>query len=376
VGASHGVSQHVAALAGDDYHLGEFRVVATSGTSGLRGIFVYDRQAWRIVLANTLRWNRLMNVRPRLPFRLRIASIGADSPMHVTERIPRSADVGLFKVRHFHATAPIRSLARDIGSFRPDVVLAYPSVAALLAAEQLEGRISIAPRVVSTHSEVLTDEMREKIHAAWGVSPFNHYGLTEEPHVAADCERHEGLHIFEDTSLVEIVDGENRPVPGGTPGAKYLLTNLYNYTQPLIRYEVTDVLTRAPGPCSCGRPFALISAIGGRSEDVLYLPAAEGRGTVPVMPLAIVICLESIERVVEFAVTHSPQRIEVSIVAKGDGGQALEAAVAGALRRAIGEAGAVPPPVEVHVVDRIERPAEKMGKMRLVGAARKGGVHG
>jgi hypothetical protein len=68
------------ALRGDAYLLGEYRAVATTGTSGLRGHFVYDRAAWRVVLANTLRWNRFMGVSPRLPLRVRIASIGADAP--------------------------------------------------------------------------------------------------------------------------------------------------------------------------------------------------------------------------------------------------------------------------------------------------------
>jgi len=362
------VMEHVATLSGDAYHLGEYRVVATAGTSGLRGFFVYDRAAWRVVVANTLRWNRLMGVKPRLPFRVRIASVGADNPMHVTERIPQSSDVGLFKVRHFEATMSIRAMAARLQTFRPDVILSYPSVAALLAVEQLEGRLDIAPSVISTHSEVRTDDMREKICSAWGVSPFNHYGLTEEPHVGADCDEHEGLHIFEDTSLVEVVDQENRPVPDGTPGAKYLLTNLYNYVQPLIRYEVGDVLTRGPALCSCGRPFALIAAIGGRSEDVLRLPAVYGAETVPITPLSIEMCLESFQAVAEYAVAHAPERIAVSVVIKGDENGELVSRISDALTEMIREAGAIPPSVEVTVVDKIERRAEKMGKIRVVGA--------
>ena len=253
-------------LEGDPYFLGVHRVIASTGTSGLRGFFVYDRTAWRVVLGNTIRWNAMMGLRPRLPFRLRLASIGADNPIHVSARIPSSGDVGLFKVAHFEATHRIDEIAAGLQTFQPDAILAYPSVVALLADEQLAGRLSIEPRVVSTHSEVLTDDMRNRMRTAWSIDPFNHYGLSEEPHLAADCDAHQGLHIFEDTSLVEVVDEENRPVPDGMQGAKYLLTNLYNFAQPIIRYEITDLLTLAPEKCSCGRPYRLIAALGGEAK--------------------------------------------------------------------------------------------------------------
>ena len=365
-----GVLAHLEGLAGDAYYLGRYRVVATTGTSGLRGYFVYDRPAWRMVIANTLRWNRFMGIAPRFPRRVRIASIGADAPMHVTERIPQSANAGLFAVRHCLATAPLAELREAVGRFRPDVILSYPSIAALLALEQIEGRLAIRPAVVSTHSEVLTGEMRARIREAWDTDPFNHYGLTEEPHVAADCAHHCGLHLFEDTSIVEIVDEAGRPVPDGTPGAKWLLTNLYNVTQPLIRYEVTDVLTRAPGLCACGRPFGLISAIGGRSEDVLRLPALDGGAPVPVAPLALGMCIERFHDVAEYTVSHAADRIVATVVPRtGVDGAALSGSLEAALAATVRDAGAVPPPVSVHLVDRLERPPEKMGKLRLVSGA-------
>jgi hypothetical protein len=105
-----GVRRHLARMTGDGDLLGRYRAVGTAGTSGLRGFFVYDRPAWRVVLANTLRWQRMMDVDPRLPARARIASIGAEDPIPVTGRIARSVDVGLFRVRHFEATQPFRSL--------------------------------------------------------------------------------------------------------------------------------------------------------------------------------------------------------------------------------------------------------------------------
>jgi phenylacetate-coenzyme A ligase PaaK-like adenylate-forming protein len=363
------LQEHLQTIKEDAYYLGEYRAIATSGTSGLRGIFVFNRREWSTILANTLRWNQYIGVTPRLPKRTRITSIGADAPMHVTHRIPQSADVGLFQIQHLEATAPITELTDALNAFQPDVVLPYPSMAAILAVEQIEGRLNIRPSVVSTHSEVLTQDMFSKIEMAWGIQPFNHYGLTEEPHIGTDCSRHEGIHIFEDLTFIEIVDENNQPVPDGTPGHKYLLTNLYNYTQPLIRYEVTDMISRSPRLCSCGRAFGLIEGIGGRSEDILYLNSSEGR-TVPVPPLFFEMCIEAFPEVAEFRTVHQPDLIQLSIVPT-DGADLgkLEAGLTDRLQTGLSSLGAVAPAITIEFVYGFERQTAKMGKIKLVGAA-------
>lgn len=363
-----GVKRHIEEMEGDAYLHGEYRAIASTGTSGLRGYFLYDRVAWRIVLANTLRWQRMLGITPRLPNRVRIANIGADAPIHVTARIPMSSNVGLFKLRHFDATAPIDRIAQGLQEFQPHVLLSYPTIATLLAEQQQEGRLSISPRVISTHSEMLTKEMRGRMRQAWGLEAFDHYGTTEEPHVGAECSRHEGLHVFEDTTLMEIVDENNRPVPDGTPGAKWLLTNLYNRVQPIIRYELTDILTRKPGHCSCGRPFALVGSIGGRSEDVLWLPRADGTGAVPIAPLAIGVTLVNLSELWEFTARHGREKVIVTAVPrKGADPDVLRSRVEDALARLIRESGAIVPPIEVTIADSLQRRPEDMGKLRMVG---------
>jgi len=90
------VERHVDGLSGDDYYLGKYRVVVTAGTTGVRGLFVYNRRAWSTVIASILRFASMMGVSPRLPRRLRFATIGAPSPLHMTNRVALSADVGLY----------------------------------------------------------------------------------------------------------------------------------------------------------------------------------------------------------------------------------------------------------------------------------------
>jgi hypothetical protein len=129
------------------------------------------------------------------------------------------------------------------------------SIASLLAVEQLEGRLHIAPRIVCTNAELRTEEMTANIRAAWGVEPVNVYGATEGFY-AGDCEHHQGMHVFEDLGLMEVVDERGEPVPDGVVGAKLLVSSFIKRTQPLIRYEVSDMAALTTEPCPCGRPLA------------------------------------------------------------------------------------------------------------------------
>jgi len=158
----------------------------------------------------------------------------------------------------------------------PEMLVAYASMARILAEEQLAGRLRIHPHLTFTSSEVLTDETRRRAEAAWGNQPFNQYGATETADIAAEHEECRRLHIFEDLVIVEVVDDQYRPVPLGEHGAKLLVTTLFSRTQPLIRYELNDSLRLASEPGTCGLPCALIESIEGREEDTLYLPTVLG----------------------------------------------------------------------------------------------------
>ena len=93
--------------------------------------------------------------------------------------------------------------------------------------------------------------MTERIAAAFGVTPYDVYATTEGL-FGAECERHDGIHLFDDACVVENVDEGGRAVPPGTPGARVLVTNLYNLVQPIIRLAIADVLTCTPSRARAG----------------------------------------------------------------------------------------------------------------------------
>ena len=145
--------------------------------------------------------------------------------------------------------------------------------------------------------------MTQRLTEAFGVHPFNAYGTTEGLW-GSECEHHQGIHLFEDATLVENVDADGQPVPAGQPGARLLVTNLHNLVQPLLRLEVTDLVTLDPDPCPCGRNLVRASTIHGRSDDVLSLPAHDG-GRVAVHPLHFAL------------LTRDPQVREFQVVQDG-----------------------------------------------------------
>ena len=185
--------------------------------------------------------------------------------------------------------------------------------------------------------------------------------------MGCECIEHCGIHVFEDICIVEVVDKLNRPVPPGSLGHKCLLTNLYNKTQPLIRYEISDMLTKSTEPCSCGRPFPLIKQIAGRSEDILILKDGQGRD-IAIPPVVLGARIESLLEVAEYEIRHNPEHIRLKVVPSSGADIAkLQTMLLKEVKSTVTALGAVPPPVEVMFASQLERQRDHMGKIKLVG---------
>ena len=215
----------------------------------------------------------------------------------------------------------------------------------------------MTPEAVFTNSEPLTPELRERLERAFGVRPFNFYATTEGLY-GHDCPER-SMHLFDDMCVVENVDADHRPVPSGEVGARLLVTNLFNRVQPLIRFEITDLVAAEPEPCPCGRSLMRVRSLEGRAEDVLCL------GGVYVHPLQFAL------------VTADPDVREFQVVQEG-GGLRLRVALRngadeapGRLRARVGarleELGVRRPAVEVETVDALER--SRAGKLQIVVSA-------
>ncbi len=160
--------------------------------------------------------------------------------------------------------------------FGVTVLACTPSYALRIAETAVEMGIDprdLPLRVGVFGAEPWSESMRVQIQDALGVKAIDIYGLSEVmgPGVASECLHQDGLHVFEDHFLVEIVDPDTlEPVPDGQTG-EVVFTTLTKEGIPVIRYRTRDISRIIPGECGCGRTFRRMERVTGRSDDMLII---------------------------------------------------------------------------------------------------------
>jgi phenylacetate-CoA ligase len=175
----------------------------------------------------------------------------------------------------FSAFAPednvLMATVRAVEQFRPSVIFAFPTrayeVARYLIDRDLPHRIR--PRGIVTSGEALESHQREVTEKAFACRVFNRYGCREFSLIAAECPRHEGLHVNSDNVYVEFLRDGRPARPGET--ANLVITDLTNYAMPLIRYAIGDSGRSLQSRCSCGRGLPLME-VEGRVCDTVVAP--------------------------------------------------------------------------------------------------------
>ena len=162
---------------------------------------------------------------------------------------------------------------RDFGT---TCLHAIPSYAVRLA--EVFREEGLDPRETKLHTlfigaEPHTDEQRRRIERMLGVKAYNSFGMTEMngPGVAFECKRQDGMHLWEDNYIVEIVDPDTlEPVPDGEYG-EMVLTTLDRTMMPILRYRTRDLTRIIPEQCPCGRTHRRIDRIKGRTDDMFII---------------------------------------------------------------------------------------------------------
>jgi phenylacetate-CoA ligase len=262
-------------------YLKRYVVLATSGSTGRRGVFVFDDQEWiRAVAAITrpIAWAQPQEASRRPP---RAALIASAARWHYSARVGQALANRIAPALRLDAATPVDELVTRLNAWQPQALATYPSVLRQLAAEQTAGRLQIPLRNIATSAEVLTADVRAAVRRAWNIPVQDTYGATEYAPIASECP--EGRkHLFENGAIIEITDARGEPVPPGEVGERVLLTVFGRRIQPLIRYEISDLVRLSGESCPCGRPYRVIESVDGREEDILYFEA-NGAG----MPVAV-----------------------------------------------------------------------------------------
>jgi phenylacetate-coenzyme A ligase PaaK-like adenylate-forming protein len=330
---------------------GRYVCLASGGSSGVRGVFVQTVEEYTEFAASVMRpaMAPVFAAGGPPPGGVPVTIVAAASPTHSSGFAAAAGRGYPVRMTGVPATLPLAEIVRRLNDAPPAALLAHTSTLVLLAREQHDGRLRIAPQAITAVSELLTDEGRVAIQDAFGVPPVSGFVSTEglvghtRPGGAV-------MRFATDLCIVELVDARNQPVADGTTSAKVLLTNLHNHTQPLIRYELTDRFLRRPAD---GDPY-LHASVEGRADEIFSY------GTVAIDPLVIRTVMVKTPSVIEYQIRQTKDGIDAAVVADG----ALDrAALASSLRQSLRAAGLREPHVHVHEVAGIAR-HPRTGKTR------------
>ena len=311
----------------------------TSGSSGRQTTTYFDEDAWLV-------GKYLIKLRARLACGVRPWDRIALFQEEVLQehRPPIGA-----RIRAFSIHRPIEDVVSQAEAFNPQVLYGFPGYLARLA-EIAHGRL--APRLVFTSGELLDEVTRRRIEAALGTRVLDVYGCTEVKEIAWQCPWSEAYHLNADWLVLEALPGE----PGtGRRGGTLLVTSLFNYAMPLLRYALGDTGEILEQACPCGRGLPLVRPTLGRSVD--YLVLADG-AMIP--PYALTCAIEHFQGMRQYQIVQTAlDRVEVRVVPLVDFDDSTRLGIQQSLRPVLHGLTA-----EVRVVDEI--PPEASGKYRIV----------
>lgn len=230
----------------------------STGTSGTRGLFLVsetERAQWTAMVLRRVVPLKLFK-RQKVAFFLR-----ANSNLY------SSVQSASLEFRFFDIFQPLDQLLAKLMDFQPHILAAQPSILCAIAEAQVAGDIRIQPHLLISFAEVLTDADKIFIQKTFPVHLREVYQCTEG-FLGVTC-AHGTMHLNEDIAIFEkkYLD-ESRFIP--------IITDFTRSSQPIVRYELNDVLVEKKEPCPCGSCFTALERIEGREDDILLFPNAEG----------------------------------------------------------------------------------------------------
>ena len=290
----------------DDYYY----ITATGGSSGLRGLFVWDLDYFADVACTAFRYQYDIERRRITEHGNVIAVLTAPSLIHASTPLFSVVIKPTSKAYHISADKNILDICQELNALQPTHLIGYSSLIIELAHQSLAGRLHIEPIRVDTNSEPLGQEGREKIREAWGVEVNNMWGSVEMGMLGVESDKHCGLILSEDMLIFEPVDDELRPVKKMKDTRKLIMTNLFNFTLPLIRYVVDDTVLIQ----DCVHThYRVVEDIVGRSDD-WFLYAND----IPIHPIVFRGILGQEKNIIEYQVEQTEQGAIIRLVIDGN----------------------------------------------------------
>lgn len=229
----------------------------SSGTSGNKGIVITTEKEEKYIKAMYLA--RLVlpkKEKINCAFILRITSPAFDYNKRGN------------KLTYIGQLQPIEDIIKQLETLNPNVVSAPPSMLKLLAKELITGNLKINPKLLYSYAEVLYPDVKKLLEEAFNCKVMEIY-QGSEGYYAVTC-KEGNLHVNEDMVFFELFDKDGNSTPDGEPCYRLLVTDLHKSSQPIIRYELNDVITISKNKCKCGSNFRVIEKIQGRADDLFW----------------------------------------------------------------------------------------------------------
>jgi len=263
----------------DNYPFGMFavpmreivRIHASSGTTGIPTVVGYthcDIETWAELMARALvagRTEKSDIVQVAYGYGLFTGGLGFH---YGVERLGAS----VIPISGGNTKRQIRMMV-DLGT---TVLCCTPSYALFMAETAEEMGVNFKELRLKSGifgAEPWSDRMREKIERILNLSAFDIYGLSEVmgPGVAIECDNKQGLHIFEDAFIPEIIDPDTGEVLSPGEKGELVFTTLTKEGMPLLRYRTRDISALDDSPCPCCRTHVRMKRISGRTDDMLII---------------------------------------------------------------------------------------------------------
>ncbi len=329
------------------------QVFSSGGSSGVRGVYVWDWEQFTTLACLAWRWQvRAERARGTDARPARLAVLEAGEPPHASTPLFDVATGPSMQTVVIPAAAPFDRVRGAVAEARPTHLVGYASVVGRLARAAVAGDLDIRPVRVSTNSEPLSEEDRDAIDTAWGAPVHNLWGSTEIGVQAVGCGVGEGLHVCEDEVILERVDPDGRPVGPDEPATRTLATGLAGRAFPFVRYDLGDEVTLLPGRCECGSAMPRVAGVAGRRDDDFRY----GERTVPASAFRHV--LGTNPRIAEYQVRQTAGGADVLVVGSPD-----RTEVTTSLISSLRPYGLSEPEISLSVVEQIPRNAST-GKLK------------
>lgn len=249
--------------------MGKYHVVHSSGSTGNPGFFVYDEAAWSSMLLGIIRgalWSMSMpQILKLLAIGPRIVYLAATDGRYGGAMAVGDGIDGLKASQlHLDIKIPLVEWIKQIREFKPNIIIGYPSAIKILAELVDGGDVELSVIRVISCGEPLGSSLRKYLEKVFSTQVVNFYGASESLALGVELEHKEGMFLFDDMNVVEVIEGN------------MYLTSLYNFAQPLIRYKITDNLTLKKPEENSVYPFTRAIGLLGRNEDILWFTDENG----------------------------------------------------------------------------------------------------